>query len=25
MREAGKLLGVRYGHYNDIAGKVMGL
>ncbi|MDB5857651.1 MAG: hypothetical protein JWQ76_1340 [Ramlibacter sp.] len=25
MREAGKLLGVTYGHYNDIAGKVMGL
>jgi carbamoyltransferase len=25
MREAGKLLGVAYGHYNDIAGKVMGL
>ncbi|QJW84682.1 hypothetical protein HK414_16175 [Ramlibacter terrae] len=25
MREAGKLLGVQYGHYNDIAGKVMGL
>lgn len=25
IREAGKLLNVRYGHYNDIAGKVMGL
>lgn len=25
MREAGKLLGVQYGHFNDIAGKVMGL
>lgn len=25
MREAGKRLGVHYGHYNDIAGKVMGL
>ena len=25
IREAGKLLGVSYGHYNDIAGKVMGL
>jgi carbamoyltransferase len=25
MREAGKRLGVTYGHYNDIAGKVMGL
>jgi carbamoyltransferase len=25
MREAGKLLGIRYGHYNDIAGKLMGL
>ena len=25
MRDAGKLLGVRYGHYNDIAGKLMGL
>lgn len=25
MREAGKLLAVAYGHYNDIAGKVMGL
>jgi carbamoyltransferase len=25
IREAGKLLGVAYGHYNDIAGKVMGL
>lgn len=25
MREAGKLLGVKYAHYNDIAGKVMGL
>ena len=25
MREAGKLLGLSYGHYNDIAGKVMGL
>jgi carbamoyltransferase len=25
MREAGKLLGISYGHYNDIAGKLMGL
>jgi carbamoyltransferase len=25
IREAGKLLEVQYGHYNDIAGKVMGL
>jgi carbamoyltransferase len=25
MREAGKLLGVKAGHFNDIAGKVMGL
>ena len=25
IRDAGKLLEVRYGHYNDIAGKVMGL
>ncbi|MES3023536.1 MAG: carbamoyltransferase C-terminal domain-containing protein [Pseudomonadota bacterium] len=25
IREAGKLLDVKYGHYNDIAGKVMGL
>ena len=25
MREAGKLLGIQYGHYNDIAGKLMGL
>jgi carbamoyltransferase len=25
IREAGKLLDVAYGHYNDIAGKVMGL
>lgn len=25
MREAGKLLGIRAGHYNDIAGKLMGL
>jgi carbamoyltransferase len=25
IREAGKLLDVSYGHYNDIAGKVMGL
>lgn len=25
MRDAGKLLGVKFGHYNDIAGKVMGL
>ena len=25
IREAGKLLEVSYGHYNDIAGKVMGL
>lgn len=25
MREAGKLLGIRHGHYNDIAGKLMGL
>lgn len=25
IREAGKLLDIKYGHYNDIAGKVMGL
>lgn len=25
IREAGKLLDVKFGHYNDIAGKVMGL
>ncbi len=25
IREAGKLLDISYGHYNDIAGKVMGL
>lgn len=25
MREAGKILGLQYGHYNDIAGKVMGV
>ncbi|WP_426210246.1 carbamoyltransferase C-terminal domain-containing protein [Massilia sp. TWP1-3-3] len=25
IREAGKLLDITYGHYNDIAGKVMGL
>jgi carbamoyltransferase len=25
MREIGKLLNVQYGHYNDIAGKVMGI
>ena len=25
MREAGKLLGIRWDHYNDIAGKLMGL
>lgn len=25
IREAGKLLDIQYGHYNDIAGKVMGL
>jgi carbamoyltransferase len=25
IRDAGKLLGIKYGHYNDIAGKVMGL
>ncbi len=25
IRDAGKILGIKYGHYNDIAGKVMGL
>ncbi len=25
IRDAGKLLGIKYGHFNDIAGKVMGL
>ncbi len=25
IREAGKLMDIKYGHYNDIAGKVMGL
>jgi len=25
MRDAGKLLGIKFGHYNDIAGKLMGL
>ena len=25
IRDAGKLLGIQYGHFNDIAGKVMGL
>lgn len=25
IRDAGKLLDIKYGHFNDIAGKVMGL